>query len=59
MGKHTGTRVIEVKLTEQGITATGNELEMILDNVKKQGETNGSVSDEEFWEIANRILNAG
>jgi isopropylmalate/homocitrate/citramalate synthase len=58
LGKHTGTRVIEVKLAEQGVTATDNELELILDNVKKQGESNGSVSDNQFWSIANRILNA-
>jgi methanogen homocitrate synthase len=58
LGKHTGTRVVEVKLSEQGIKATESELETILESVKTHGESNGSVTDDEFWDIANKILNA-
>jgi methanogen homocitrate synthase len=56
MGKHSGTHMIEMKLSEQGINATSVELENILVQVKELGEQNGSVGDTEFWNIVNSIL---
>jgi isopropylmalate/homocitrate/citramalate synthase len=56
MGKHSGTRMIEAKLSEQGISASKMDLENILEKVKNRGEMNGSVDNNEFWDIVNSVM---
>jgi isopropylmalate/homocitrate/citramalate synthase len=57
LGKHTGTHVIEKKLSERGISADSKEIDKILEGVKNLGGVNGSVTDSDFWKIVNTILN--
>lgn len=56
MGKHTGTRMIEAKLSENNMKAAPEQLETILEKVKVKGEANGKVSDEDFWNIVATVI---
>ena len=56
LGKHSGTKMIENKLSEQGITAKEKDIETILEQVKSLGVVNGSVNEQEFWNIVNVVL---
>ncbi|MDH4122726.1 MAG: homoaconitate hydratase [Thermoplasmata archaeon] len=56
MGKHTGRAFISSRLKERGISASQEKLDAILKKVKNLGEKYGSVSDEDFWQVADEIL---
>jgi len=56
LGKHSGTAIVESKLSERQVFATQDQICDIVRAIKRAGEDHGRVSDEEFWEIVARIL---
>ena len=58
MGKHTGGTYIKKRLEEKHISASTQEIETILQEVKVLGEFKGKVSEEEFWEIVKLVCGA-
>ena len=59
MGKHSGRSLMAAKLKEKNISARKGELDEIFSRVKKLGEKNGKVSEEEFWTIVDSVLKTG
>ena len=47
------------KLKEKNISAQKGELDEIFSQVKRLGEKNGKVSEEEFWTIVDSVLKTG
>ncbi len=56
LGKHSGAHILESKLKAMGLDYTRSQLNMMLDEVKRMGEGQGRVTDEEFERIARRCL---
>jgi isopropylmalate/homocitrate/citramalate synthase len=59
MGKHSGRSLMAAKLKEKNISAQKGELDEIFAQVKRLGEKNGKVSEEEFWMIVDSVLKTG
>lgn len=58
MGKHTGSTFIRKRLKERKISATPQELDIILQEIKVLGEFKGKVTEDEFWNIVNMVIGA-
>lgn len=56
MGKHSGRALISAKLAQHGVRTIPEKLDEILKNVKRLGEKKGAVSEEEFWDIVDKII---
>lgn len=56
LGKHSGTAIVRSRLQERGVSATQDQVCDIVRAIKKAGEEHGRVSDEEFWRIAQEVL---
>jgi isopropylmalate/homocitrate/citramalate synthase len=55
MGKHTGHRAVRTALAGKGVTASEEQVEAILLEVKSRGQAHGSVGWDEFWDIAEAV----
>jgi len=56
LGKHSGRSLVSSKLMQRNVTTSTENLDSILKGIKKLGETNGAVSEDEFWKIVDVIL---
>jgi methanogen homocitrate synthase len=56
MGKHTGSTFIRKRLEERNISATPQELDIILQEIKVLGEFKGKVTEDEFWNIVEMVM---
>ena len=56
MGKHTGLTYVRKRLEELNLKASEDQLNRILTEVKLLGEKKGRVSDNEFRQIVNMVL---
>ena len=56
MGKHTGHRAVRHVLLERGVEFTTEQLERVLNEVKRRGEAEGHVPWGEFWTIVEEIV---
>ena len=56
MGKHSGRSLITAKLKEKNLVAQKGELDEIFSRIKRLGEENGRISEEEFWRIVGSII---
>jgi isopropylmalate/homocitrate/citramalate synthase len=56
LGKHSGTALVKNRLDERGIDANQDQICDIVRAIKRKGEEQGRVSDEEFWRIVEGIL---
>jgi isopropylmalate/homocitrate/citramalate synthase len=54
-GKHSGRTAIRKKLEEKGRGGDETLVEKVLKRVKAMGETNGGVSEDEFWDIVDEL----
>lgn len=56
MGKHSGTAIVLNRLGERGVAASQGEICEIVREIKRVGERQGRVSDDEFWTIVDGII---
>ena len=56
MGKHTGLTYVRKRVEELKLKASEEQLNQILSDVKALGEKKGRVSDNEFRQIVNMVL---
>jgi methanogen homocitrate synthase len=56
MGKHTGSTFIRKRLEERKISATPQEIDIILQEIKVLGEFKGKVTEDEFWNIVEIVM---
>jgi methanogen homocitrate synthase len=56
MGKHTGMTYVRKRVDDLGMKASEEQLASILNEVKKQGQKKGRVSDDEFKMIVARTI---
>jgi methanogen homocitrate synthase len=56
IGKHSGRSLISAKLAQRGMSASPEKLDAILKSVKRLGEKKGAVSEDEFWDIVEKVL---
>jgi isopropylmalate/homocitrate/citramalate synthase len=54
-GKHSGRTAIRAKLNEKGRGGDEALVNKVLKKVKKLGQANGGVSDDEFWDIVDGL----
>ncbi|MDH7507957.1 MAG: homocitrate synthase family protein [Methanomassiliicoccales archaeon] len=57
MGKHTGMTFVKKRLEEMNINATNEQIQRILQLVKMIGEQKGRVTDAEFAQLVEKVLN--
>ncbi len=55
IGKHSGRHVIEAKLRELGIEMDEDEINMLIDRVKLEGEKKGKLSDDDLIRMAMEV----
>ena len=55
IGKHSGRHVIEAKLRELGIEMDEDEINMLIDRVKLEGEKKGRLSDDDLIRMAMEV----
>ena len=56
MGKHSGTTIVWSRLQERGVSASQEEICQIVREIKRVGERQGRVSDDEFWTIVDEVI---
>jgi len=56
LGKHSGTALVKNRLDDRGIEADQEQICDIVRAIKRKGEEQGRVSDDEFWKIVEDIL---
>jgi len=56
MGKHSGRSLIAAKLKEKDLVAQKGDLDEIFSRIKRLGEENGRISEEEFWQIVGSVI---
>lgn len=56
LGKHSGATYLKKRLQDMGCQCTPSQLNLILNDVKALGETQGRVEDHEFFTIVKQIL---
>jgi len=56
LGKHSGTAIVLNRLAERGVSASQEQICDIVREIKRMGERQGRVSDEEFWSIVDKTL---
>lgn len=56
LGKHSGTALVKSRLDERGIQADQEQICDMVRAIKRKGEEQGRVSDEEFWSIVEDVL---
>ena len=57
LGKHSGTAIVLSRLDERGVSASQEKICEIVREIKRLGEKQGRVSDNEFWAIVDRMKN--
>ncbi|MCQ5375779.1 MAG: homocitrate synthase family protein [Methanomassiliicoccales archaeon] len=57
MGKHTGITYVKKRLEELKINATDDQIQRILQLVKTIGEQKGRVTDAEFAQLVEKVIN--
>jgi len=55
-GKHSGTALVKSRLAEKRVIANQDQICDIVRAIKAAGEDHGQVTEEEFWEIVNKIV---
>ena len=56
LGKHSGTAIVRSRLAERGVSPSQERICDIVREIKKLGEMQGRVSDDQFWEIVERVM---
>lgn len=53
--KYTGKRAVQVRLEEYGVTVNGEDLDSIVDEIKRMGDERKMLHDADIVEIAERV----
>ncbi len=56
LGKHSGTAIVRSRLQERGVMPSQERICDIVREIKRLGERQGRVSDEQFWDIVEAVL---
>ncbi|UCE91685.1 MAG: homoaconitate hydratase [Methanobacteriota archaeon] len=56
LGKHSGTAIVKSRLEERGITPSQERICDIVREIKRLGERQGRVSDDQFWRVVEEIM---
>jgi len=56
LGKHSGTTIVRNRLSEKSVDATQEQICEIVREIKRRGEMQGRISDDEFWRIVDAVL---
>ena len=56
LGKHSGTAIVRSRLSERDVEATQEQICEIVREIKRRGEQQGRVPEEEFWSIVDSVL---
>ncbi len=56
LGKHSGTSIVRSRLSGRDVDATQEQICEIVREIKRTGERQGRVSDDEFWTIVDAVL---
>jgi methanogen homocitrate synthase len=56
LGKHSGTAIIRSRLQERGVNPSQERVCDIVREIKRLGELQGRVSDEQFWKVVESVL---
>jgi len=59
LGKHSGTAIVLNRLADRGVSASQEQICDIVREIKRIGERQGRVSDDEFWDIVDKTLSDG
>lgn len=55
IGKHSGKRILKLKLRELGIDMDGEEVEELLRMIKVEGERRGKLTDDDILQLATEV----
>ena len=56
LGKHSGTAIVRSRLAERSVVASQDQVCEIVRAIKVAGESQGRVSDEQFWSIVDSVV---
>lgn len=56
LGKHSGTALVKARLDERGLVASQEQICDIVREIKRLGEQQGRVADEDFWRIVEHVM---
>ena len=56
LGKHSGTSIVRSRLQERGVMPSQEQICDIVREIKRLGEEQGRVTDEQFWVIVDDVL---
>ena len=56
LGKHSGTAIVKSRLAERGVSPSQERICDIVREIKKLGEMQGRVSDDQFWSIVEQVM---